>query len=257
MFEISEMYNFKKQMEKSLLGKTIIEGTLGNSEHKFVWYNREPEEFSSLIKNRKIESLRVKGRWLLLDLEKDYVLVFGECGGKIILHNPDEKLPAKYHLYLKFSNESFLTATTQMWGAYELYRKGEELERDYIKDMKPTPMDAEFTFSYFNDLIDLLNLEGKRSIKSLLTQEQLIPGLGNAVAQDIMFKAGLHPRYSLKDMPEVHRHRLYDAIIFVVNEIIRKGGRNDEYDLYGKQGGYHRLMDKNAAGNPCPVCNTE
>ncbi|MBV7331545.1 hypothetical protein KFU94_25575 [Chloroflexi bacterium TSY] len=36
--------------------------------------------------------------------------------------------------------------------------------------------------------------------------------------------------------------------------IINKGGRNDEFNLCGERGGYVRLMDKNRAGQPCPVC---
>ena len=33
-----------------------------------------------------------------------------------------------------------------------------------------------------------------------------------------------------------------------------KGGRNDEVDLLGNPGGYVRIMDSRAAGQPCPKC---
>lgn len=62
-------------------------------------------------------------------------------------------------LYITFTDGSFLTATTQMWGAMELYNQGDELNREYIKDMRPTPLDAEFTFDYFSDLIVVLVTE--------------------------------------------------------------------------------------------------
>jgi formamidopyrimidine-DNA glycosylase len=35
---------------------------------------------------------------------------------------------------------------------------------------------------------------------------------------------------------------------------IEKGGRRDEVDLFGKPGGYQRLMDSRAAGKPCTTC---
>ena len=228
MFEISEMINFKKQMEENLSGKRIIEGSLGNSPHKFVWYNRKPEEFSRLVAGKKVGSIRVIGRWLLIDLLEGYVLVFGECGGRIMLHPADAVIPPKYHLLLHFDDNSFLTATTQKWGAYELYEKGEEQHRQYIRDINPIPLNDDFTFSYFNELIDRLNTESKRSVKSLLTQEQIIPGLGNAVAQDIMFRAGLHPRFALQNLDDARKRGLYVAIIAVVKEILAKGGRYDE-----------------------------
>ena len=122
--------------------------------------------------------------------------------------------------------------------------------------MRPTPLDPEFTFEYFGGLIDEV-LEGpKRSAKGLLTQEQLIPGLGNAIAQDILFRARLHPRHALADIDATQRRALYEAIATTVREAIELGGRHDETDLYGNPGGYVRQMDKEAAGRPCPRCGT-
>jgi formamidopyrimidine-DNA glycosylase len=120
--------------------------------------------------------------------------------------------------------------------------------------MRPTPGESRFTRSYFNELIDEL-LEGqKRSVKSLLTQDQLIPGLGNASAQDIMFTARLHPRHPLIELDGEQRAALYSAIIQTVEKITEQGGRYDEYNLYGQKGGYVRQMDKNALQQPCPRC---
>jgi formamidopyrimidine-DNA glycosylase len=257
MFELPEYTNFVKQMNTSLGGKTVQKGQLGNSPHKFVWYNREHDEFERLTEGKVLGDAWVQGRWLLIPLEPGYTLLFGECGGKILYHPPGGKLPKKYHLYLTFEDDSFLTATTQMWGAYELYKRGEEQNREYIKDMRTTPVEAAFTFDYFDSLIDELLKGKKRSAKSLLTQDQIIPGLGNACAQDILFRARLHPRHPIDDLSTNQRQVLYDSIVNTVSEIIEKGGRYDEYDLYGNRGGYVRLMDKNAVSRPCPECGGE
>ncbi len=147
-----------------------------------------------------------------------------------------------------------LTVMTAMWGAMELYEAGQELERKYLKGMRTTPIDPEFTFDYFSALIDELLRGEKRSAKSLLTQGQIIPGLGNAIAQDIMFHARLHPRHALADLAPGQRRDLFDAIVDTVREVTEKGGRNDEVDLLGKPGGYVRIMDSRAAGKPCPEC---
>jgi formamidopyrimidine-DNA glycosylase len=143
-----------------------------------------------------------------------------------------------------------------MWGAMELYAAGAEQEREYVKDMRPTPVEPAFSFDYFSALIDALVAGKKRSVKSLLTQDQLIPGLGNAIAQDIMFHARLHPRYPIADLSPDQRRALYDAICSTVEAVIAQGGRYDEVDLHNQRGGYVRLMDKNAAGRPCPACGT-
>jgi formamidopyrimidine-DNA glycosylase len=254
MFELPEYVILADQINETLQGKTVQSGNLGNSPHKFVWYNRSQAEFDRLSKGKKIGKAWARGRWLFIPLEPGYSLLFGECGGKILYHPAGSQLPPKYHLYLSFTDDSFLTATTQMWGAMELYERGAELNREYVKDMRPTPLEVEFTFEYFTDLIDVLVKSEKRSVKSLLTQDQLIPGLGNACAQDILFLARLHPRHPLADLSSDQKKTLFKTILSTINEIIDRGGRYDEFNLYNKRGNYIRLMDKNAVGRLCPAC---
>lgn len=105
-------------------------------------------------------------------------------------------------------------------------------------------------------MIDEVLAGEKRSVKGLLTQEQLIPGLGNANAQDILFRARLHPRHALADVDAGDRQALYEAIVTTIREAIDLGGRYDENDLYRKPGRFVRQMDARAAGRPCPVCGT-
>ena len=40
MFELPEFITLARQIDETLCGKTISGGSLGNSPHKFVWYNR-------------------------------------------------------------------------------------------------------------------------------------------------------------------------------------------------------------------------
>jgi formamidopyrimidine-DNA glycosylase len=91
----------------------------------------------------------------------------------------------------------------------------------------------------------------------LLTQDQLIPGLGNAIAQDILFKAKLHPKHGLDSLDSDQKKLLFDSIKNTIDEITELGGRYDEYDLFGSTGKYIRLMDKNTLKRPCPVCGSE
>jgi formamidopyrimidine-DNA glycosylase len=120
--------------------------------------------------------------------------------------------------------------------------------------MRTTPTEPGFTFAYFDKLIDEVIQTEKTSAKGLLTQNQLIPGLGNAIAQDILFRARLSPKHPIGDLAKSERRQLYNAIVKTVTQIIAKGGRYDEFDLYGNPGKYVRLMDKNAVERPCPEC---
>jgi formamidopyrimidine-DNA glycosylase len=255
MFELPEFITLARQMNETLQGKIVREGSLGNSPHKFVWYNRSPEEFRALSAGKQVGEAWAEGRWLFVPLEPGYLLTFGECGGKVLYHAPGSKTPDKFHLLIAFEDGSALSAVTQMWGAMELFERGQERQRQYIKDMRTTPVEPGFTFEYFSTLIDELYSQGKRSVKSLLTQDQLIPGLGNAIAQDILFSACLHPRHPIQELSPGQRRDLYQAVLETVREAVRQGGRYDEVDLYNRPGGYVRLMDKYALERPCPQCS--
>jgi formamidopyrimidine-DNA glycosylase len=254
MFELPELVTLARQANEILIGKTINKGSLGNIAHKFVWYNKSAEEFEKLTSGKVIGKAWARGKWLFIPLEPGHVLLFGECGGKMLFHSAGSKVPKKYHLILRFDDGSFFTATTQMWGAMELYTAGEEQERKYIKGMKTPPDEPEFTLAYLSGLVDSLLGGERRSVKGLLTQDQLIPGLGNASAQDILFRARLHPKHSLADLNRGQRQKLYQAILKTIREATLKGGRYDEYDLHGQPGRYIRLMDSEAVGRPCPGC---
>jgi formamidopyrimidine-DNA glycosylase len=255
MFELPEVVILTRQLNQTVKGKTIRRGCQGNSPHKFVWYNRSHDEFAQLTRGKRIGETTARGKWIFMPLEPGYVILLGELGGRLLYHPPgSSSLPEKYHLMISFEDDSALTVLTQMWGAMELYEQGQEQHRELVKDMRAAPNEPEFSFEHFSDLVGSLKAERKRSTKALLTQDQLIPGLGNSIAQDIMFHAGLHPRHPIADLDLEQCRSLYDAIINTVQEAIARGGRSDERNLYDQAGGYLRIMDRNAPRRPCPRC---
>jgi formamidopyrimidine-DNA glycosylase len=257
MFELPEIHNLARQVNEELVGKTIRRGRLGNTPHKFVWYNLSHADFERLVEGKTVAEAWAKGKWLFVSLEPGFVLLLGEWGGKVLHHAPGSRVPGKFHLHLLFRDDSFLTATTQMWGAVELRKRGDEESGEYVRNMRATPTDPDFTFDYFRALVDSLAGGKKRSAKGLLTQDQILPGLGNAIAQDILFRAGLHPKRPISDIGPHEVRLLYDTIVGTVEEVKEKGGRYDEYDLSNNRGGYVRIMDKAALRRPCPGCGGE
>jgi formamidopyrimidine-DNA glycosylase len=254
VFELPECLVLAAQMDATIRGKKVARVRTKNVEHKFVWHNRAETEFSALAEGGRVGKATVRGRWICLDLDPGYVLVFGECGGILRFEVPGSAPPAKYHFLLDFEDGSFLWARTAMWGAYELHEAGRELERQYIRDQRPGPLDPSFNKLYFDNLIAVLAAEGRRSAKSLLTQDQLVPGLGNAIAQDILFAARIAPKRDVGSLGVAERDALRTSIVAKVREIEAAGGRSDETDLFGRPGGYARIMDKAATKRPCPRC---
>jgi formamidopyrimidine-DNA glycosylase len=167
VFELPECATLTKQMNETIRGKTVSRGQLGNAPHKFVWYNRKHDEFERLTRQKKVGKAYARGRWMFVPLEPGYVIVIGEWGGRLLYHASGDanhqgtktpsrrkdtkeaelgpERPEKYHALIEFNDGSALSAKTQMWGAFELFAQGDELERKYIKGMRPTPTDRAFT----------------------------------------------------------------------------------------------------------------
>jgi formamidopyrimidine-DNA glycosylase len=68
-----------------------------------------------------------------------------------------------------------------------------------------------------------------------------IPGLGNDVLQDILWKAKLHPRRKVNSLNEEEKDALFSSIKRTLRMMTEQGGRDTEKDLFGNKGGVMRL----------------
>ena len=82
-------------------------------------------------------------------------------------------------------------------------------------------MSDEFTFEYFQKLYPS---SGKKlSAKAFLATEQRIPGLGNGVLQDILWDAGIDPRFDMRGAIEEDYRALYTSLKNVLKEMCEQG----------------------------------
>jgi formamidopyrimidine-DNA glycosylase len=98
VFELPEFVTLAGQMNDTLRGKRIQSGRLGNSPHKFVWYNTSHEEFERLVSGKTVGEARAKGKWLFIPLEPGYVLLMGECGPSPSRVKGTEEVPSVPHI---------------------------------------------------------------------------------------------------------------------------------------------------------------
>ena len=87
-----------------------------------------------------------------------------------------------------------------------------------------------------------------------MATEQRIPGLGNGVLQDILFKSRIHPKRRLATLGDAELGRMYSSVKSTLRDMADRGGRDTEKDLLGKPGGYKTLLSKNTFAEPCPGC---
>ena len=95
----------------------------------------------------------------------------------------------------------------------------------------------------------------RSKLKSLLMHQQAIAGIGNIYANEMLFRAQLHPDQAANQVQEKAAMRLYEIMGTVLREAITLGGSSvrDYFAPDGTEGQYkarHLVYAK--SGQPCP-----
>jgi formamidopyrimidine-DNA glycosylase len=260
MIEMPEATIIARQMNKTLMGKTVSKFGRGNKTHKFLWLNRSDDEFKNILPGLTVSSANSFGRSIYLFLG-DYMLWWSDTGGKLLYHEPGVQQPKNYHLGWEFEDGSALTFAMQMWGGVKLLEKS-DFNQKPNDETGFEPLSKEFTLDHFNYMLDEYPEKTAKGIKGFLVATGFvtpnhIAGLGNAIVQDILFHARISPKRKTMDITPDERKNLFDSINTTIAEAIRLGGRYDEVDHFGNKGQYIRLMDSKTKDTPCIKCGTE
>ena len=99
-------------------------------------------------------------------------------------------------------------------------------------------------------------VKGRRGrLKALLMHQQVLAGIGNIYANEILFRSRLHPYRIASSLRTSAIRRLYDVMQDVLTDAIRHGGSSvrDFIAPDGTEGQYKRLhLVYNKTGVPCP-----
>ena len=252
MIEIPESRVLARQINEVIKGKTIREVVPRRSPHKFAWYFQNPEDYQVLLTGRKIESAIGIGSMVEINAS-GAVILFGD-GIRLTFHQTESDLPEKNQLLIEFEDHTYLSAVVLMYGGLWCFPTGRFDNPYYLgSKSKPFALDDSFNTAYFVGLIENPAVQ-KASAKAFLATEQRIPGLGNGVLQDILFRAGLHPKRKIGTFTPDEKSFLFEVLKTTLNEMVERGGRDTERDLFGKTGGYQTQMSKNTVGKPCLRC---
>jgi len=98
-------------------------------------------------------------------------------------------------------------------------------------------------------------LRGRRGrLKPLLMHQQVIAGIGNIYANEILFRTGVHPNRDASRIGDATRFKLYDQMQTVLRAAIASGGSSvrDFFAPDGTEGQYKRQhLVYGKEGQPC------
>ncbi len=248
------------QMRQEIVGKTVAGFALGDTGRlqEIGFMNRDADDYRQLV-GGVVESVVSRGNTVLMKLDNGSNLVISpEYGGDIFYWEMDGSSPEKYHLRLGFEDGAFLTIRiTSMGGVTATCDAGLTHHYLVVRDFAPETLDpldpvgGGFTPERFSAALETAN----KAMKTVLVgKDAVLVGISNSTFQDVLYRAGIHPKRKASDLSPQERSALFDAIRFVVGERLRLGGKDQWRDLYGRPGGYVPAMGPGMGGQTCAKC---
>jgi formamidopyrimidine-DNA glycosylase len=249
MPELPEAETVARHLRDRLIGATIMDCRVGRDD-----IVREGLSTLSWYRGARLSATRRLGKSVALECEKagDARFIVFELGMTGLLFFTLLSPSYRKHTHLTLSLTGSVPAlyywNPRRFGrVYLLDRAG--LERFCARRFGLDPLTV--PWEEFRALV------GKRRgrLKALLMYQQAIAGIGNIYANEILYRARLHPYRMASRLQSPTVKRLYDSMRDVLTEAIEAGGSSvrDFLAPDGTKGDYwqrHRVYNK--AGQPCP-----
>ena len=249
MAELPEIHKYTAQLRKELVGRTIADVVI--TQPKCT--NLDPTELATRARDARIEAVTYRGKWIVHTLDTGDSLLLSPGMGMDILHfQPGAPDPEKFQVKLLLDDGTGYTVKFWWFGTFALVPTASIDVDSPIRDVALDPFADDFTLDYFRTL-----LHGKRTAaKSLMLNQKMIGGIGNAYAHDILFAARLHPQTKVSLLSDDDVERWYNAIQSVLRDSLNKGTFFFEKDIYGEPGGFTEddLLMGYKKGDPCSAC---
>ena len=215
-----------------------------------------PNNLAKRLKNRKINFLHRRSKYILLDLSGGETLIMHlGMSGRIII---SQKVAGTFHhntnhsqkhdhfvLHLK-DNHQLTFNDPRRFGVIDLLRT-ENLELSgMLSQIGPEPLSNSFNEAYFVSTVRLK----KTNIKSALLDQRVVAGLGNIYVCEALFRAGISPKRQALRISHKKLSSLVPIIKEILLEAISSGGsslrdfRNasgdlgyfqHSFDVYGRE----------------------
>lgn len=218
--------------------------------------NADLADFDRLVGGH-IDTVIARGNTIHVDLDNDANLIIGpEYGGRVLLHEPGEDPPARTHLVLDLDDGRRLSVRLTGMGVLRC-DTDEQMAGNHIyaRDFsgRPDPVAKPLSAKAFETLIST-RTHGLKTV--LVGKDAVLVGLSNSAFQDILHRAGLHPKRKASELSPNEQRRLHRALCTLISERMRLGGKHDFVNLYGQPGRYQPAMGPTYKDTLCPACDT-
>ena len=252
MPELPEVETIAADLRPHLIGRTIIRCDLRFPK---IVRHPEPEAFIDAIVGMRITSVGRRGKYILIRLVEDLVLVVHlGMSGQLRLVDPATPLAAHTHAVFDLDDSSQLRYTDpRRFGRLLLGTEPALLDSRAMPRLGPEPIDPGFGA---DDLYQRFR-KRKASLKAVLLDQSTIAGVGNIYADESLHRARLRPDRITGSLSKSSVRRLHEALrVSLLLAIKNRGSSVDTYrDAWGEVGGQQeKLQVYGRAGEPCFTC---
>ena len=218
-----------------------------------------PPDFPKRLEGRRIERIRRRAKYILMDLDgPDLLVVHLGMSGRMCLGEGEAGPPGRHDHVRFFADDGTFVAYNdhRRFGLMNLVPADNVDAHPLFAGLGPEPLGNGFS-------ADVLSaaLAGRRTpIKAALLDQGVVAGLGNIYVCEALFRAGISPRRVAASVAGARAERLVPAIREVLAEAIAAGGSSlrDYVQADGELGYFQKQWAVyGREGEKCPGCDCD
>ena len=205
-----------------------------------------PTEFQPRIAGQIIRDVGRRGKFLLLELSTDVLLIHLRMSGDLLVEPQAAPLAAHHRLVLDLDGDLRLAFNDpRKFGRAWLVGDPDEI----LAGLGPEPLAEGLTPEDFYRRLH----HHRRQLKPLLLDQAFLAGLGNIYADEALHLAGLYPLSLASQLDEAQAARLLASIRQVLEDGIRRQGASIDWVYRGGdfQNYFHVYQRTGEACNNC------
>lgn len=219
MPELAEVEWFRKQWNPGL-GSEIVDLRLHARNRVFRGEN--VLELQERLIGQKLVSSNARGKRMLFKFSDDnFLFIHLGMTGKIHV-TPANYRPAKHdHLVLFQSDRALVFTDSRQFGRVRFHQGANE--PDWWKSETPEINSRDFDQKFMDGFLDR---HRKTPIKAALLMQNGFPGIGNWMADEILWRAKVLPSKRIRRLTAEDRDQLFRATKFVVHRSLETLGKD-------------------------------
>jgi len=205
------------------------------------------------VRGQPIRSLRRRGKYLLLELERGTILIHLGMSGSLRVLAADSS-PGKHdHIDLCLGGGACLRLRDPRRFGIFLWTPEPIAQHSLLAHLGPEPLGPDFD----GDTLYALSRSRRCAVKAFVMDAKVVVGVGNIYANESLYRAGIHPSRPSNRISRERYQRLTRQIKRVLARAIEQGGTTLR-DFVREDGspGYFAVSLKvyGREGEPCTGC---